>query len=218
MLPPPSGKEYQKALDELVAETRRLLREYYQENGIMSAPPPGSVTTRRSGNIVFHASPYLTELAKAEAANAEKKHTEMEKRIIPPGVNFTDKPRVSGLLRERYLNHVREACQHEYIDVTEMTARMDAMMIANTEDELNFLIHDLSALAKEEVKKKQPSYRDVTEFAMYTAAVTVISTIASSPGQLFHLILTIAALILCGVAFIKWKAVVKSKKTQEKNK
>jgi len=210
VLQPPTRKEHEQAIDEMIAETRRLLRKYYLENGMTGAPPPGSITVRRSNNLVFHASPYLIE--------EEKKRADMEKRVIPPGVNFTDKPRISGLLRERYLDHLREACQHEYVGVLEMTARMDAMMIANTEDELKFLIHDLPALPemKEEVKKKQPSYKSVAELVTYAAAVSVLSIV--SPGQLFHLISTIVALILCGIAFSRWGVVRKSEKAREKNR
>jgi len=184
---------------------RQALIEHYRVNGMMTNtvtyreiyPPAKGVNPQP--RAVAHPSPRAAEAAK---------------QLVPSGVHFTDKPRVSGAVRERYLNHLREACAQEYIDVPEMSARMYVMMIANTEDELKFLIHDLPALpeAKEEVKEKQPSYKRVAEFTVYAMGASVISII--SPGQLFHWITTVIALAMCGIAFAQWSAIRKNTKKE----
>ena len=196
--PPVSHQEFMIVIEDTNRRMRQALIEHYRVNGVMT-----NTVTYRETSPARKVIPQVVAHPSARAAEAAK-------QLVPPGVHFTDKPRVSGAIRERYLDHLREACQHEYIDVAEMTARMDAMMIANTEDELKFLIHDLPALpeAKEEAEKEQPSYKEVTEFTMYAAAASVISI--ASPGQLFHWITMVIALTMCGIAFVKWSAVRKS--------
>src|SRR6185503_14666818 len=180
---------------------RQALIEHYRVNGMTT------------NTVIYHEAPAKKAIPKV-VAHPSARAAEAAKQLVPSGVHFTDKPRVSGAVRERYLNHLREACAQEYIDVPEMSARMDVMMIANTEDELKFLIHDLPALpeAKEEVKEKQPSYKRVAEFTVYAMGASVISII--SPGQLFHWITTVIALAMCGIAFAQWSAIRKNTKKE----
>lgn len=195
------------AIETMNNRMRVALLAYYHDNGMMKPPPAKPLQPR----VVAHSS--------ARAAEAAK-------QLVPPGVHFTDKPRVSGAVRERYLNHLREACAQEYIDVPEMSARMDAMMTANTEEELKFLIHDLSTLPEikvKEIKKEQSSFigsarEEVTRstiWATLAAAIAIGVPAGSGLWQLLHLLLTLTALFLCGRAYTKWEA---SRKNTRKNR
>jgi hypothetical protein len=204
MLPSPG---YQEALDRIIAETRKALKEYYRANGMNTSP----------FDVNIHVP--AAELK----AYSTSKAAEMSKQLIPPGVNFTDKPRVSGALRERYLNHLRELCGQEYVDVPEMSARMDAMMIANTEDELAFLIHDLPALpeAKEEVEK-QPSFIGTQrETAIRCAICSMVSfalyigiPVTSTAGSLVHVLFGFMTIALSLAGLSSWNPGRKNKKKE----
>ena len=97
-----------------------------------------------------------------------------------PGVNFVTGQRVSGKLRTRYLDHLRELYEQEYFGLDELSARQDAMLLANTKEELDFLLYDLPLLpaevtiAKPEEKKEDP-YSVSTAFSISAIAAFVIA-------------------------------------------
>ena len=203
MLPP---HPVQQAIDRLVAETRKTLREYYQENG-MDKPVPMDI-----------------QLIPQERPKVYRS-VEPAKRIVPPGVKFTPNPRVSGALRDRYLNHLRDLCGQEYIDVAEMGARVDAMMLANTEDELKFLIQDLPALpAGAPVKRSEENSlkelrASAVEFTGYATLATVmgigIFPAHSMAGLLVQIVLMGTMITLWVSAIFKWSLYHKKKNTEK---
>jgi len=188
---------------------RQALIEHYRVNGMTT------------NTVIYHEAPAKKAIPKV-VAHPSARAAEAAKQLVPSGVHFTDKPRVSGAVRERYLNHLREACAQEYIDVPEMSARMDAMMIANTEEELKFLIHDLSTLPEIKEKKEQPSpvgnqREDVirsTVWATLAAGIAIGVPAGSGIWQLLHMLLTLAVLFLCGRAYTKWETSRKNTKKQ----
>jgi len=210
--PPVSHQEFMLIIEDT---NRRMLRtlEHHHTSGM---------TTSRV--VYYETSPPPVKKAIPKVmAHSSARAAEAAKQLVPPGVHFTDKPRIPGTMRERYLDHLREACQREYIDVAEMTARMDAMMIANTEDELAFLVHDLPALPEvKETGKEQSSFigsprEDVTRstiWATLAAGIAIGVPAGSGIWQLLHLLLTLAALFLCGRAYTKWEASRKNTKKQ----
>lgn len=98
-------------------------------------------------------------------------HPEKEKQLVPAGVNFAQALRVSGELRSRYLDHLRGCFEDERIDLAELNARMDAMMSANTEDELKFLIHDLPVLPSPAILVVKYGAHWSTSMAYLTASI-----------------------------------------------
>ena len=60
-----------------------------------------------------------------------------------PDVHFTSHQRVGDETKDTYIEHVHEMFAGGYIDAEEHDARLKAMMLARTREEMEFLIQDL---------------------------------------------------------------------------
>jgi len=69
--------------------------------------------------------------------------------LSPPGVNIRDKMRVGRTEKDPYFIRLQEVYAGEYIDKAEYDARLEALMFANTQDELDFLMRDLPPAKKD---------------------------------------------------------------------
>ena len=103
----------------------------------------------------------------------------------PTGVNLAPALRVSGELRSRYLDHLRVSYEQEYLDLSELEARMDAAMKAVTEADLKRLICDLPKLPAEPVKitlekKEEPEQASsAMAFAMASGCMCIIAVLST---------------------------------------
>lgn len=94
-----------------------------------------------TGHKVVHHPPAMIEAAPREI---EKKPFE------PEGVHFTSHQRVGDEIKDSYLEHIREMFAGGYIDSGEHDARLAAMMLAHTKEEMEFLIQDLPKITEKE--------------------------------------------------------------------
>ncbi len=82
-------------------------------------------------------------------AHYHRQVTREEAVALPPGVHFTLHQRVGDETKDIYLSHVREMFAGGFIDPDERDARIAALMLARTREEMDFLIQDLPGIAKE---------------------------------------------------------------------
>jgi hypothetical protein len=113
----------------------------------------GIETTDPYGRRIIHRPP------KAIAPVEKKPMAPAKPQAAPPaGVNFTSHQRVGDEARDAYLEHLHAMFTGGYIDQAEHSARVDALMLAHTREEMEFLTQDLPQLkAKELVPPAPPS-------------------------------------------------------------
>lgn len=97
-------------------------------------------TSDGTGRKVVHNPPAI-EASKAVEKAVEKKPFE------PEGVHFTSHQRVGDEIRDTYIEHIHEMFAGGFIDADEHDARLAAMMLAHTKEEMEFLIQDLPSVS-----------------------------------------------------------------------
>ena len=173
-----------------VQEMHRELRAYYRANGtdkpLNERHPPecicGKCHLKRDGytfNDEVGVVPVLPPVSP-----------------LIPGLNILQNQRVGGEIRETYLNRLREMFAGEYINEAEFDARQDAMMIANTKDELDFLVRDLPMLPEKEEELPEEKKKDLSPVIYGVWTVILITQAVQATDLAAHVIFGILAVVL----------------------
>lgn len=125
----------------------------------------------------------------------ELTHTLESAETTPKGVNIAPKQRIGDQGRDKYFEHLHKMFAGGYISQAEHDARVDALMLANTKDEMEFLVKDLPKMnAVEKSEKPLPAVQDKGRITIDPPAFTVLTFISvvmtvvlgSLPSQVAH--------------------------------
>lgn len=146
------------------------------------------------------------------AIAAPPKKAEVEKKPPNPfpDVHFTSHQRVGDQAKDAYTEHVHDMFARGYINQREHDARIDAMMLARTKEEMEFLVQDLPEIrmdppeVKTEGKKKEYGLRIsslLSSFAGFTAGMSVFASSGGSDLGLGVFIILLALSIVSAIIF-----------------
>jgi hypothetical protein len=106
-----------------------------------------------SGRVVRQLNPLPPAIEPAKSQEVASKEP-----LSPEGVHFTSHQRVGDTVKDSYIEHVHEMFAGGYIDAGEHDARLAALMLARTKEEMEFLVQDLP-----QVNERKPLPEVVTE-------------------------------------------------------
>lgn len=94
--------------------------------------------------------------------------------LAPEGVHFTSHQRVGDEIRDSYINHIHEMFAGGYIDSDEHDARLAAMMLTHTKEEMEFLIQDLPRVTEKKVEPAEPAPEQKQRITIDPPAATML--------------------------------------------
>lgn len=130
--------------------------------------------------------------------------------LAPEGVHFTSHQRVGDEIRDSYIEHVHDMFARGFIDQGEHDARLKAMMLAHTKEEMEFLIQDLPQPVEKKDVIEAPETGDgrltidplaglMLMFVSCLGTVTVIANNAPSFASITTAVLMMMIAIASGV-------------------
>jgi hypothetical protein len=98
-------------------------------------------------------------MSRKPPASPSRYITKTQDGEVPEGVTVTSKPRASGALRRKFIEHLGTAFADEYITKEEFDARHAEADKAETDAELRVLISDLPSLPAPKVEEKPLTWK-----------------------------------------------------------